>query len=176
MKHRIGINRLNRKASHRKSLLRNMITSLFKHERIKTTKTKAKEVRRFAEKMITRAKVDSVHNRRVIAKRLWDKSVLAKLFTDIGPRFSDRPGGYTRIIKLGQRFGDSAETVFLELADKKAPKAKKKRAKKEKVEKAAADAGGRPSPAADAAEQPEAAETAAAEADTAEAEDEKQTT
>ena len=135
MKHRIGVNRLGRKASHRKSLLRNMMTSLFKHERIKTTKTKAREVRRYAEKMITRAKVDTVHNRRIIAKRIWDKSILAKLFTDIGPRFVERPGGYTRIIKLGKRYGDSAETVFLELADKKEPKAKKKRAKKQKVAK-----------------------------------------
>ena len=136
MKHRIGVNRLDRKPSHRKALLRNMMTSLFKHERIKTTKTKAKEVRRYAEKVITRAKVDSVHNRRIIAKRIWDKSVLAKLFTDIGPRFVERPGGYTRIIKLGKRYGDGAETVLLELADKKQPKAKKKRAKKQKVEKA----------------------------------------
>ncbi len=136
MKHRIGVNRLGRKSSHRKALLRNMMTSLFKHERIKTTKTKAKEVRRYAEKVITRAKVDSVHNRRIIAKRIWDKSVLAKLFTDIGPRFVERPGGYTRIIKLGKRYGDSAETVLLELTDKKQPKAKKKRAKKQKVEKA----------------------------------------
>ncbi len=136
MKHRIGVNRLGRKPSHRKALLRNMMTSLFKHERIKTTKTKAKEVRRYAEKVITRAKVDSVHNRRIIAKRIWDKSVLAKLFTDIGPRFVERPGGYTRIIKLGKRYGDGAETVLLELADKKQPKAKKKRAKKQKVEKA----------------------------------------
>ncbi len=136
MKHRIGVNRLGRKASHRKALLRNMMTSLFKHERIKTTKTKAREVRRYAEKMITRAKIDTVHNRRIIAKRIWDKSILAKLFTDIGPRFVERPGGYTRIIKLGKRYGDSAETVFLELADKKEVKAKKKRAKKQKVEKA----------------------------------------
>ena len=136
MKHRIGVNRLGRKASHRKALLRNMMTSLFKHERIKTTKSKAREVRRYAEKMITRAKVDTVHNRRIIAKRIWDKSILAKLFTDMGPRFVERPGGYTRIIKLGKRYGDSAETVFLELADKKEAKVKKKGAKKQKVEKA----------------------------------------
>jgi large subunit ribosomal protein L17 len=134
MKHRIGFNRLDRKASHRKALMRNMMTSLFKHERIKTTKAKAKEVRRYAEKMITRAKLDSVHNRRIIAKRIWDRNVLSKLFTDIGPRFAERPGGYTRIIRLGRRYGDAAEAVFLELTDKKEPKAKKKKVRKKKVE------------------------------------------
>ncbi|OQY35182.1 MAG: 50S ribosomal protein L17 [Spirochaetaceae bacterium 4572_59] len=118
MHNRIGFNRLGRKASHRKALHRNMVTSLFKHERIKTTKTKAMEIRKTAEKMITRAKVDSVHNRRIVAKAIWDKDILNKLFTEIAPRFTERPGGYTRVLKLGFRQGDAAEMVLLELVEK----------------------------------------------------------
>jgi large subunit ribosomal protein L17 len=111
-----------------------MTTSLFNHERIRTTKAKALEIRRGAEKLITRAKVDSVHNRRIASSRLYDEGVVVKLFTDIAPRMKDRPGGYTRIIKLGERAGDAAELVILELvdykldtegADKKDKKAKK---------------------------------------------------
>jgi large subunit ribosomal protein L17 len=131
-------------AAHRKAMVRNMITSLFKYERITTTKTKALEVRRFAEKLITRAKIDSVHNRRVASARLFDEGIVAKLFTDIGPRMKDRAGGYTRILKLGPRAGDAAEMVIFELvdykldlgedgADKKAKKDDKKFAKKEKA-------------------------------------------
>lgn len=118
MKHRIGFNRLARKASHRESLLRNMVTSLFKYERITTTKTKALAVRQNAEKMITRAKSDSVHNRRIVGRRIKDEAILAKLFTEIGPRYESRPGGYTRILKLGQRPGDASEMVILELVDR----------------------------------------------------------
>ncbi|MFQ3619852.1 MAG: 50S ribosomal protein L17 [Spirochaetales bacterium] len=131
MKHKIGFNALSRRAGHRKALLRNMVISLLKYERIKTTKAKAREVRRITEKIITRAKVDTVHNRRIIAKKVHDKAVLAKLFTDIAPRFISRPGGYTRILKLGQRIGDASEMVFLELVDRK-PLALKKKPKKEK--------------------------------------------
>ncbi len=115
MNSRVGFNRLGRKASHRKALSRNMVISLFEHERIRTTKAKALEVRKVAEKMITRAREDSVHNRRVIAKNIGNKAVLNKLFTDVAPRFTGRPGGYTRILKLGQRQGDAAEMVILEL-------------------------------------------------------------
>ena len=86
MKHRIGHNKLNRKPSHRKALHRNMVTSLFKHERIRTTKAKAAAIRRTAEKMITRAKVDSVHNRRMVGRDIKDQAILAKLFTELGPR------------------------------------------------------------------------------------------
>ena len=92
-----------------------MSTSLLRHERVRTTKAKAREIRRTVEKLITRAKVDSVHNRRTVAKTIQDKEVLAKLFTEIGPRYLDRPGGYTRILKLGFRKGDAAEMVYLEL-------------------------------------------------------------
>ncbi|QMU99274.1 50S ribosomal protein L17 [Borrelia sp. A-FGy1] len=118
MKTRVGFNRLDRKSSHRKALLRNMITSLLRHERITSTKVKLIEVKRFAEKLITRAKVDSVHNRREVSKFIHDKYILNKLFTKISPIFKERKGGYTRVIKLGQRYGDSAEMAILELVDK----------------------------------------------------------
>ncbi|ADK80115.1 50S ribosomal protein L17 [Sediminispirochaeta smaragdinae] len=135
MKHRVGFNRLSRSAAHRLSLHRNMATSLFRYERITTTKAKALAVRRTAEKMITRAKVDSVHNRRTIAKDIKDKEILAKLFTEIGPRFVSRPGGYTRILKLGRRKGDAAEMVILELVEKKQEEKKPAKAKKAKAVK-----------------------------------------
>jgi large subunit ribosomal protein L17 len=131
-------------AAHRKALHRNMITSLFREERISTTRVKALAVRRSAEKLITRAKEDSVHNRRIVSRRLFDEGVAAKLFTVIAPRMKDRPGGYTRIIKLGQRPGDASEMVILELVDyvlktgeaegKKAKKAEKAAKKKETAE------------------------------------------
>ncbi len=118
MHNRIGFNRLDRKPSHRKALIRNMMTSLLKYGRIKTTNAKAKEVRRFVEKIITRAKVDSVHNRREVNKDITDKKILNKLFEEIGPFYKERPGGYTRILKLGQRYGDAANMVYLELVDR----------------------------------------------------------
>ncbi|MDR3342260.1 MAG: 50S ribosomal protein L17 [Treponema sp.] len=140
MKHKRGFNPLERMQAHRKALHRNMVTSLFKYERIRTTKAKALEIRRSAEKLITRAKVDSVHNRRIVSSRLYDEGMVAKLFNDIAQRMRDRPGGYTRIIKLGERLGDAAEIVILELvdykldtedaSDKKAKKAAKKEDKK----------------------------------------------
>jgi len=117
MKHKRGFNPLQRMAAHRKALHRNMVTSLFKQERIKTTKAKALEIRRTAEKMITRAKEDTVHNRRIVSSRLYDEGIVAKLFTVIAPRMKDRNGGYTRILKLGERNGDAAEVVILELVD-----------------------------------------------------------
>ncbi len=137
MKHKIGYNKLSRTSSHRKAMIRNMVTSLFRYERVKTTKAKALEVRRYAEKMITRAKVDSVHNRRIIAEDISDKAVLAKLFTEIGPKNSDRPGGYTRILKLGQRSGDAADMVLLELVEREEKKEEKKKTKKKADKKEA---------------------------------------
>jgi large subunit ribosomal protein L17 len=119
MKHRRGFNPLERMAAHRKALHRNMVTSLFKYERIRTTKAKALEIRRTAEKLITRAKIDSVHNRRIVSARLFDEGIVAKLFTNIAPRMKDRNGGYTRVLKLGERVGDAAEVVLLELVDYK---------------------------------------------------------
>ena len=132
MKHRNGFNPLSRNASHRRAMHRNMVTSLFRYERVTTTQPKALEVRRTAEKLITRAKVDTVHNRRQVAKIVQDDAILAKLFTEIAPRMKDRKGGYTRVLKLGFREGDAAEVAILELVDykldteeKAEPKAKK---------------------------------------------------
>lgn len=147
MKHKNGFNPLSRNASHLRAMHRNMVTSLFKFERVTTTQPKALEVRRTAEKLITRAKVDSVHNRREVAKMIQDEAVLAKLFTEIAPRMKERAGGYTRVLKLGFREGDAAEVAILELVDykldteEKAEKKAKKEAKKEaKTEAPAAEA------------------------------------
>lgn len=136
MKHRMGFNRLGRSMSHRRALRRSMATALFKHERIKTTKTKAQDIRRVAERLITRARSDSVYNRRLVARTVQDKAVLAKLFTEIAPRFTERPGGYTRILKLGPRYGDASEMVYLELVDRKerSPRKRKKAEGKESKE------------------------------------------
>ncbi len=134
MNHKVGFNKLGLKPSHRKALHRNMAISLFRYERITTTKAKALAVRRTVEKMITRAKIDSVHNRRIIAKDIKDKEILAKLFTDIGPRYAKRPGGYTRVLKLGWRKGDAAETVILELVEEETSSTvKKKKSSKKKA-------------------------------------------
>jgi large subunit ribosomal protein L17 len=118
-----------------------MVTSLFKQERIRTTKSKALEIRRTAEKMITRAKEDSVHNRRIVSGRLYDEGIVAKLFTNIAPRMKDRNGGYTRIIKLGERKGDAAEVVILELVDYKLDTAESKKKSKKGEEKSKGEKG-----------------------------------
>ena len=137
MKHKIGFNALSRTSSHRKAMKRNMVTSLFRYERIETTKAKALEVRRMAEKMITRAKIDSVANRRLIARDITDEAIAAKLFTEIAPLFVERKGGYTRILKTGNRLGDAAEMVILELVEKTAKPEKKAEKKAEKAAKKA---------------------------------------
>ena len=121
MRNKTGFNPLSRTAAHQRAMARNMVTSLFRFERITTTSAKAKEVRKAAEKLITRSKVDSVHNRRTAAKFIQDEKVLNKLFTEIGPRMKERNGGYTRILKLGFRQGDAADVVILELVDYKLP-------------------------------------------------------
>jgi large subunit ribosomal protein L17 len=141
MKHRRGFNPLERMSAHRKALHRNMVTSLFRYERIRTTKAKALEIRRTAEKLITRAKEDSVHNRRIVSGRLFDEGIVAKLFTNIAKRMKDRQGGYTRILKLGERFGDAAEVVILELVDYKLETdAAGKKTKKKSEKKGAGEA------------------------------------
>ena len=122
MNHRNGFNPLSRTTAHRRAMSRNMVTSLFRFERITTTKSKAFEVRKAAEKLITRSKVDSVHNRREAAKFIQDEKILNKLFTEIGPRMKERNGGYTRVLKLGYRQGDAADMVILELVDYKLEK------------------------------------------------------
>ena len=117
MRHRKKGRKLSRTASHRRATLRNMATSLFRHGRIETTTAKAKELRPFAERLITLAKRGDLHARRLAAGRVHDSEVLGKLFDDIGPRFAERPGGYTRILKLGARKGDAAEMSLIELVD-----------------------------------------------------------
>ena len=134
MNHRSSINRLGRNSAHRKALLKAQAKALFRYERIRTTVSKAKQARRLAEKLITRAKVDSVHNRRIAGRSIDDGRVLNKLFTDIAPRYAERPGGYTRILKMGKRFGDASEMVILELLDRK--ERERKRKKKEAQEAA----------------------------------------
>ncbi len=132
MNHKNGFNPLSRTTAHRRAMSRNMVTSLFRFERITTTSAKAKEVRKAAEKLITRSKVDTVHNRRIAAKFIQDEKILNKLFTELGPRMKDRKGGYTRILKIGFRQGDAADMVILELVDYKLPaeESKEKPAKK----------------------------------------------
>ncbi|MCH7933474.1 MAG: 50S ribosomal protein L17 [Gemmatimonadetes bacterium] len=117
MRHRHKGRTLSRTASHKKATMRNMATSLFRHERIETTTAKAKELRPFAERLITLGKRGDLHARRLAGRLIADRQVLGKLFDDIGPRFAERPGGYTRILKLGNRRGDAAEMALIELVD-----------------------------------------------------------
>lgn len=115
MRHRNTGRQLSRNSSHRKALLQSLTNSLIRYEAIKTTLPKAKELRRVAEPLITRAKEDSVHNRRIAFSRLRDKEVVGKLFNEIGPRFKSRPGGYLSIIKCGFRAGDNAPMAYVTL-------------------------------------------------------------
>ncbi len=117
MRHRKSGRRLGRTSSHRKAMFRNMAASLLRHETIKTTLPKAKELRRVVEPLITLAKEDGVAKRRLAFDRLRDKEVVGKLFKDIGPRFKDRPGGYLRILKTGPRPGDAAPMAIVQLVD-----------------------------------------------------------
>lgn len=117
MRHRKSGRRLGRNSSHRKAMFRNMATSLVQHETIKTTLPKAKELRRVVEPLITLAKEDGVANRRLAFDRLRDKAAVGKLFSDLGPRFKERPGGYLRILKLGPRPGDAAPMAMVQLVD-----------------------------------------------------------
>jgi len=117
MRHRKSGRKLGRNSSHRKAMFRNMAASLLRHETIKTTLPKAKELRRVVEPLITLAKEDGVANRRLAFDRLRDKEVVGKLFTDLGPRFKARPGGYLRILKLGPRAGDAAPMALVQLVD-----------------------------------------------------------
>ena len=115
MRHNKAGRQLGRNGSHRKAIFRNLVTSLFAHGKIQTTDTKAKEVRRIAEKLITLGKRGDLHARRIALSYVRDKEVVAKLFTEVSPQFAQRPGGYTRILKLGVRRGDSAPMSVLEL-------------------------------------------------------------
>ena len=125
MRHRNTGRQLSRNSSHRKAMLQNMAASLFRHEMIKTTLPKAKELRRVAEPLITLAKIDSVAKRRLAFARLRDRDMVTKLFSELGPRYQSRPGGYLRILKCGFRPGDRAPMAYVELVDRPAPEAVK---------------------------------------------------
>ena len=118
MRHGNGLRKLNRPSEHRQAMLRNMCNSLLLHEAIKTTVPKAKELRRVVEPLITLAKVSSLANRRLAFNRLRDRDMVTKLFNELGPRYNTRPGGYTRILKMGFRIGDNAPMAFVELVDR----------------------------------------------------------
>ena len=150
MRHNVGYRKLGRTSSHRRALLRNLATDLFRHERLKTTLPKARELRPFAEKLITLARRDDLHARRQVLRQISDKTVVKKLFDTLGPRFAARPGGYTRALKLGPRQGDGADMAIVELVgseptfkkqkdDKKARRGRKAKAE-EKVQAEAAAA------------------------------------
>jgi len=118
MRHRKSGRQLGRNSSHRKAMFRNMAASLLRHEVIKTTVPKAKELRRVAEPLITMAKDDTVHKRRLAFSRLRDRDVVTKLFNELGPRYKERQGGYLRILKMGYRAGDTAPMALVELVDR----------------------------------------------------------
>jgi large subunit ribosomal protein L17 len=148
MRHNHSYRKLGRTSEHRKALFRNQLRSLITHERIITTLPKAKELRPIAEKLITLGRqADSLHARRLVARDIPDRDLVKRLFTEIGPRFVSRPGGYTRIVKLGPRAGDGAELAILELVDFKLPESKgkttgetKKEKKRQRPTEAAAEA------------------------------------
>jgi large subunit ribosomal protein L17 len=117
MRHNKAHKKLGRTSAHRRAMFRNQLASLIEHERIRTSLAKAKALRPIAEKLITRGREDTVHSRRMVARWVSDRTLVKKLFDEIGPRFTDRPGGYLRIVKLGHRLGDGGEEAILELVD-----------------------------------------------------------
>jgi len=137
MRHRVKGKKLRRDSAQRKALLRSLVTSFLEKERIRTTLAKAKATRPIAEKMITLAKKNSLHSRRLALRFIYKKEVVKKLFDEIGPRFSERPGGYTRIVKIGPRSGDGAEMALLELVGTEFKKKDKKKTAAEKAKEAA---------------------------------------
>ncbi len=136
MRHRIAGRRIGRNSSHKKANLRNLATSLIQHGRIRTTDAKAKELRSYVEKLVTMAKRDDLHSRRLVARKVFNRSAVVKLFADYGPRFMERPGGYTRIIKEGYRAGDAAPVSIIEFLgeDETLKTASPKKAKTEAAE------------------------------------------
>jgi large subunit ribosomal protein L17 len=162
MRHGKKFNHLGRTASHRKAMLSNMAASLITHKRINTTLAKAKELKKYVEPLVTRSKSDSTHNRRMVFSYLQNKEAVAELFREVAVKVGDRPGGYTRIIKTGNRLGDNAEMAMIELVDfneiySNAKKEAKKNTRRSRA-KVAAPAAAAPDPAAEAA--PEAPEVA----------------
>ena len=167
MRHQNSISKLGKTTTHRRAMLRNMVTSLFRHERIQTTQPKAKVAQRYAERMITFGKKGDLHARRMAARFINDETVLKKLFTEIAPSFAERNGGYTRVLRTGQRSGDKAEMAILELVTKTPARPKKienrksalrlaagdtaaKKPRRRKAKAAAPDAGTATAPEADA--------------------------
>src|SRR5512139_493140 len=140
MKHRVAGRKLGRTSSHRLALLRNLTTQLFAHERITTTLMKAKELRPFAEKLLTLAKRETLHARRLVLRHVHERDVVAKMFETLSARYAQRPGGYTRIIKLGPRRGDAAEMAIIELVGAEVVSKKKKAPEKAKGKAAPAEA------------------------------------
>lgn len=153
MRHRKSGRKLGRNTSHRKAMLRNMVTSLFQHDKIKTTDARAKELRKIAEKLITLAKRGDLHARRLVLEVVREKKVVARLFDEIAPRYADRPGGYTRIIKLGHRAGDNASLSIIELVEQEFTAKPKKKAPDVKVQAASV------APVAEVGQEPVAEET-----------------
>jgi large subunit ribosomal protein L17 len=139
MRHRVHTFKIGRSGAHRKAMLANMVSSLIEHGQIKTTITKAKEARRFADKMITLGKKGDLHRRRLAISKMRNKDMVKKLFDEIAPQYSEREGGYTRIIKLSQRIGDGAEMCLLQLVEAGAPAAKKTKPAAEVVEEVKAE-------------------------------------
>jgi len=150
MRHNVGHRKLGRTSEHRRALLRNLATDLFRHERLRTTLPKARELRPFAERLITLARRDDLHARRQVVRQISDRAVVKKLFDTLGPRFAARPGGYTRALKLGPRLGDGADMAIVELVGseptfKKQKEDKKaRRDRKAKVQEKEAAAAERP--------------------------------
>ena len=149
MRHNVGHRKLGRTSAHRRALLRNLASDLFRHERLKTTVPKARGLRPFAERLITLARRDDLHSRRQVVRQISDKDVVKKLFDTLGPRFAQRPGGYTRALKLGPRLGDGADMAIVELVgseptfkkqkdDKKARRDRKAKVREKEAEEAAA--------------------------------------
>jgi large subunit ribosomal protein L17 len=136
MRHGTHGNHLGHSASHHKANMQNLASALFKHELIKTTLAKAKTLRRVAEPLITRAKSDTLANRRVVFARLRDRDMVTKLFAELGPRYKARPGGYTRVLRCGFRAGDSAPMAYIELVDRPAPAAAVEEPERAKAAKA----------------------------------------
>lgn len=130
MRHNAGYRKLGRTKEHRRALLRNLATDLFRHERLTTTLPKARELRPYAEKLITLARRDDLHSRRLVLARISDKTVVKKLFDTLGPRFASRPGGYSRVLKLGPRPGDGADMAIVELVGSEPVFKKQKEEKK----------------------------------------------
>ena len=131
MRHRVKGRKLGRTASHRKATLNALATALFRHKKIKTTLAKAKEARSFSEVLITKAKTDTVHSRREVARFIKDKDIVKELFNEIAVKAANRPGGYTRVVKLGNRVGDAAEMAIVEIVDRKTRVEKKEEKSKD---------------------------------------------